>query len=162
MWIPTRIWRSTARAERVIAAAQRTAREALSKIARKPSPVVLTSRPRNTFSSSRNRALWLTSKARQASSPRRSRVTVESTMSVNITVARIRSPVSSMAASMARPLPPHSRTTHGSSPTTHLSWPGGISNTAFGPTSSVAPLSMTTRTEPDIVYPKWRTWQVAV
>ncbi len=46
VWTPTRMWRSIARAERVIAAAQRTARVALSKTARNPSPVVLISRPR--------------------------------------------------------------------------------------------------------------------
>ena len=46
VWIPTRIGRSMARAERTIAAGTADGPRGASKTARKPSPVVLTSRPR--------------------------------------------------------------------------------------------------------------------
>ena len=65
---------------------------------------------------------------------------------------------SSSAASMALPLAPQSSDTHGSSPITHLSWPGGISKTEPAPISSACPPSMTIRRAPEIVYPTWRTW----
>ncbi len=65
-------------------------------------------------------------------------------MSVNTTVASIRPGVSPSAARIARPLPPHSIVTHASSPSTHLSWPGGMSKTSSGPMSSACPSSMTT------------------
>ena len=86
---------------------------------------------------------------------------VESTMSVNRTVPSVRVPVSSSAAMMARPLAPQSSVTQGSSPTTHLSCPGGISNTLSGPMSSVWPSSMTARIVPEITYPTWRIGQEA-
>ena len=73
---------------------------------------------------------------------------VEPTMSVNTIVASSRFPASFSATAMARPLPPHSTVTHGSSPTTHLSWSGGISNTVFGPMSRVSPSAIATRTAP--------------
>jgi len=97
-----------------------------------------------------------------AASPTRSTVAVEATMSVNMTVARDRLDASWSEASMARPLAPHSTVTHGLSPMTHLSWPGGISKTVPGPISSASPSSMTIRKAPDIVYPKWRIWQDVV
>ena len=68
----------------------------------------------------------MTSTSRQAASPIRSRVAVESTMSVNRTVARMRSPGPSGDTPNDRALV-HSTVTHGSSPTTHASWPDGIS-----------------------------------
>ena len=71
-------------------------------------------------------------------------------MSVNTTVASIRPGESWRAASIARPLPPHSIVTHDSSPTTHLSCPGGMSKTSPGPTSRAWPSSMTTCIVPDI------------
>ena len=81
-------------------------------------------------------------------------------MSVNMTVASERSPTSKSAARTARPLAPHSMVTQASSPTTHLSWPGGISKTVSGPMSRVCPSSMTTWIVPDIEYPRWRIGQL--
>ena len=69
---------------------------------------------------------------------------------VKRTVARDRPPASLSDAPSARPLAPHSMVTHGTSPITHLSWPGGMSKTVSGPMSSVYPSSITTRTAPDI------------
>ena len=59
---------------------------------------------------------------------------------------------------MALPLEPQSSDTHGSSPITHLSWPGGISKTEPASISRACPPSMTIRRAPDRVYPTWRTW----
>jgi len=69
------------------AAAQRIARPGLSKVTKIPSPVVLTSCPLNS-STSREANSWCTSSSsRQRRSPSRFTRSVESTMSVNSTVA---------------------------------------------------------------------------
>ena len=56
---------------------------------------------------------------------------MESTISVKRTVASTRSPGPSGATPTIRALV-HSTVTHGSSPTTQASWPGGISKTESG------------------------------
>ena len=126
VWMPTRIGNSMAREVVAIAAAHWAARTGRSKTASRPSPVVLISRPRYEFRWSRRRALWITSRSRQAWSPIRRSVAVESTMSVNRIVTMTPSPTPSGASPHVRALV-QSMVTNGSSPTTQASCPGGIS-----------------------------------
>src|SRR6516165_9765053 len=74
-----------------IAIAQRIARCGPSNIARKPSPEVFTSRPRKRASCERTTASCASSNACQSRSPISAARRVESTMSVNSTVASTRS-----------------------------------------------------------------------
>jgi len=88
---PARIRSPISPASSTISAAQRTARAGPSNVARKPSPIVLTSVPRHRSSWVRTSALCSASSSRQRPSPSREAVSVEPTMSVNITVASTRS-----------------------------------------------------------------------
>ena len=93
------------RPRRRVAWAHRTARAGPSNVARKPSPMVLTSRPRyrarcarTTWSCRRSRT------CRHARSPRAADCAVESTMSVNSTVASTRSSTARHATPGQKPL----------------------------------------------------------
>ncbi len=66
------------------------ARLGAAKVAKKPSPVVFTSRPSNRLSCRRTAASWVASRSRQRWSPSSAARTVEPTMSVNMTVASTR------------------------------------------------------------------------
>ena len=161
VWMAARIRRPRPWAERVIAPAHRTARVAPSKTARNPSPVVLTSRPRKLFRSLRRLMLWRRRRSFQAVSPIRWSMAVESTMSVKRTDATTRSP------GPCGPMPTrcalvHSIVTHGSSPTTQASCPGGISKIESGGMSSDSPSSMRTCRTPETECPRWWTWQLGV
>ena len=71
-----------------IAWAQRIARIGPSKVAKKPSPAVSISRPRNRPSCWRTSAWWRSTSSRQRASPSSASFAVEPTMSVKRTVAR--------------------------------------------------------------------------
>jgi hypothetical protein len=74
-----------------MAAAQRIALVGLSKVAKKPSPAVAISRPRNRSSSLRTIVWWSSSSSRQLLSPSARACSVEPTMSVKSTVVSTRS-----------------------------------------------------------------------
>ena len=82
----------------------------------------------------------------------RSAITVESTMSVNSSDASTRAPLPVRNPVNAR-TPVHSMDTHGSSPMTYPSWPGGISNTSSGENSRLVPSGNTTPNRPEITTP---------
>ena len=88
---PARTLSPSAATASTISLAQRTARAGPSKVARKPSPIVLTSVPRQRASASRTTVLCSSSSSRQRPSPSRAACSVEPTMSVNSTVASTRS-----------------------------------------------------------------------
>ena len=96
---PARTCSPSATTASVTAAPQRTAWAGCSKVAKKPSPAVSTSRPPNRRSSRRTAAWCRASRSLQARSPRRAASSVDPTMSVNRTVARTRPPAG------ARPRP---------------------------------------------------------
>src|SRR5262245_29466796 len=73
-----------------MATAQRIARAGPSKVARKPSPAVSISRPRNRSSSRRTAERWRSSRFAQLRSPSARTRSVDPTMSVNKTVASTR------------------------------------------------------------------------
>ncbi len=58
--------------------------------------------------------------------------------------------------------PESSRSTFGSSPTTHASWPGRMIARSPGPNSSSVPSSMSTICRPERKYFTWHFWHVSV
>ena len=86
-----RISRPRSPSVRRTACAHAIARAGPSKLAKTPSPAVSISRPRNLAISDRTAAWWRAISSRQARSPSCAARSVEPTMSVNSTVARIRS-----------------------------------------------------------------------
>ena len=90
-WSPARTSRPRARTPSRMATAQPMARRGPSKVARVPSPVLLTCRPRNRSSWRRTKRSYPSSSSFHRRSPSSAARAVEPTMSVNITVVRTRS-----------------------------------------------------------------------
>src|SRR4051794_40268294 len=91
VWRPARISRPAIRTDSAMSLAQRTPRAGPSNVARKPSPVCLTSRPPKRESWRRTSSSWRASRSRQRLSPSSAARSVEPTMSVNSTVDSTRS-----------------------------------------------------------------------
>src|SRR5436190_12807880 len=145
----------------IIAEAQRTPRAAPVKSTWKPSPVVRISRPPNRSICARSRSLCASSRECHLASPTRSSVAVDPTMSVMRIVPSERTPVSSSVAPKTRALA-NSTASHGTSPTTQPSCPGGISYTSPAWISISLPSSTKTCRCPLTAAPRCRTWQVEV
>ncbi len=100
---PTGTSSPTARRRSRIARAHRIARAGASKSARNPSPVVLISRPPCAIELGRTSSSWRSSSSRQLRSPISAARSVDSTISLNITVARTRSVSESAGSGAAGP-----------------------------------------------------------
>ena len=90
-WRPARISSPSGRSASMMAMAHTIACAGRSNIAKKPSPAVSISLPRNCFSCARTTRWWRATRSRQARSPMLAARSVEPTISVNMTVARTRS-----------------------------------------------------------------------
>ena len=91
VWIAARIASPRSPHAAVNPNAHRSARVGASKVARMPSPVDFTKRPRNRSTSSRPMRSWRSRSRLHRWSPRSAACSVDRTMSVNRTVARTRS-----------------------------------------------------------------------